>query len=95
MIEVVKNEKGYMTAVVEWVLCDEYGRLALGGKYLIVSELIIHKELNGYKTLKQFARTILKKAPLAEQCLFVREYKYKGREPRKYTREQFERLAEV
>jgi len=94
MIELIKD-KGNIVAVVEWLLFNEHCLLDNDGDFLVVCELEINKELNGYKILKEFARIILIKAPSAKRCFFVREYKYKGRKPREYTRKQFERFAEV
>ena len=95
MIEYVKNNDGYVTAFIEWMTFNEYMEVKDDGPYLVVIELFIHDTLHGYKVLKDFVRIILDKAPNAQSCSFVREYKYKGRKPRTYTRKQFEKLVEV
>lgn len=92
MIELIKNNAGYIEAVIEWLLFNEHCLLDNNGEFLVVCELEISKGLNGYKILKEFSKIILEKAPSAKRCFFVREYKYKGRKPREYTREQFEQF---
>ena len=95
MIEYLCNNEKYITAFVEWILVNENLEVDDNGTHMAIVELFIHPELNGYQTLKHFVREILQKAPTAQTCTFVREYKYKGKQPRTYTRKQFERFAEV
>lgn len=80
-------------AVIEWNTFGPDGVLDDDGYFLYIGEMYIHDSLDGVKTIKQFIRTILDKAPQAEVGFFVREYKYQGRLPRQYKRKQFERLV--
>ena len=93
MIECIRDDKGNITAVIEYLIFNNLGQLTEEGDTVFIGELEINPEHRGKKVIRHFIKTILNKYPNAKKCLFFRRYKYPSRDYRMYTREQFELLT--
>lgn len=93
MIECVRDDKGNITAVIEYLLFNKQGQLTEEGETVFIGEMEINPEHRGKKIIRRFIKTILTKYPKAERCIFFRRYKYPNRDYKTYTRQQFELLT--
>lgn len=92
MIEILHGEKGELKAVCEFYIVDAKGNFAPKGEYAWINECEIAPQFRGNGILKSFAKIIMEKNPQARFGYFHRQYKYKGRAPRIYTRERWKKL---
>ena len=88
MIEVLKDDKGDIVAVCEWLLFNEDKFLDDKGTLVCISELEINKAYRGNGVIKKFIRNIQAKCPTAQRMFFWRENKYPARPFRVYSRKQ-------
>lgn len=93
MIECIRDVNGDITAVCEWLLMNEDAKIDDNGRFVYIGEIEINKKHQNNGIIKEFIKRISEKCPKAEKVFFVREYKYPGRKPRIYTREQILRRA--
>ena len=93
MLEVIKDKNGCIESMIAYQLFDDDYNMTEDGKHIGITELFIHDRLDGVGIMKHYIRVISRLLPDTTDIFFVREFKYKGREARRYTREQLERLA--
>ena len=91
MIEIIRYSDGKIMAVCEWWLLNDSGQMDPSGKLLWVNELEIVSEARGNGVLRKIILLIHDKVPDDIKVAFVREYKYKGRKPRVWNKEQITR----
>lgn len=84
MIEVIRDDKGDITAVCEWLLFDNDGRLNENGETVFVGELEINESHRGNGVLKHFIKRGIELNPKAKKIFWFREKKYPGRGMRVY-----------
>jgi len=92
MLEIIRDNNNDMVAVCELLLIDDDGRIDDKGNIVLIVTVEINHAYRGKDILKRFIKIILEKNPQAQKCYWIRDYKYKGRKPREYSREQFEKL---
>ena len=91
MIECI-YENGSIIAVAEWMMFDEKGAYDEDGENMVIFELEIAPKWRSRNLIKEIVSLLLRKAPKAETCTWVREKKYPYRGYRTYNRNSFERL---
>lgn len=91
MIECLRDKDGNITAVCEWLLFNNEGKLDEKGETLFVGEFEINPIHRGNGVIKYFIKRGLELAPEAKRWMWFREYKYKGRGPRTYSIETLKR----
>lgn len=92
MLEVIRGKDGVIKGVCEFVVMNDEGEMAVDGTWMFIGDLEVAPEYRSNGVIKQIIRNILDRCPNAQKCGWVREYKYKGRPMRTYTRKQFEKL---
>jgi len=95
MLEVIKDEHGCLESMIAYQLFDDDYNMTPDGKHIGITELFIHDRLDGVAILQHYVRAISIKESQTTDIFFIREFKYKGREARRYTREQCERMAKM
>ena len=88
MIECLKNDRGDIIAVCEWLLFNKEGQLDDEGNVILIAELEVNKSHRFNGTIRYFIKKISEKCPTAEKMFFFREFKYPGRKHKVYSREQ-------
>ena len=92
MVTTVKNDDGYVVALLEWRQVGQSGFDKLYGEYVFINDLWIHPSKRGDKSImKKLGLIIMQKSVGANYCYFTRK-KYGGRMSKIYTRQHFERL---
>jgi membrane-associated HD superfamily phosphohydrolase len=61
---------------------------------MFIGEFEINPEHRGTGVVQYFIKTLYHKNPQAKRLVFLREYKYPGRDARTYTREQVAKRLE-
>lgn len=91
MIEVLRDSGGNIQAVCEWNILDDEGKMNADGRFLLIGELEINKELRGKGLLKKMIRKLRDElgGGRIERVGFVRGYKYPSRKPSVYSAERF------
>ena len=92
MLEIIRDDKGDIKAVCDYLIINNENRIDKDGQTLIIEEIEINSAFRNNGVLKIIIKTLLEKYPKLETCKFVREYKYPGRLLRTYKRKQFETL---
>jgi hypothetical protein len=90
MIEVLRDSSGNITAVCEWNVLDERGIMNPDGRFLLIGELEINKDLRGKGLIVQMIKKLrdgLKGR--VDRVAFVRGYKYPDRKPSVYAASRF------
>ena len=85
MIDCIRDPKGNITAVVEWLLFNEQGKLDENGKTMFIGELEINPEHRGNGVIKHFIRTLYEGNKHVLRVFWWRKTKYPEREHRMYT----------
>lgn len=91
MLEIIRDSDENILAVCEWDILNETGRFDCNGKFLLISEIEINKNLRG----KGFLRKIITRLVSSlgggniERVGFVRGKKYPSREMRIYPARRF------
>jgi hypothetical protein len=92
MIECIRDEKGNITAVCEWLLFNEKGLIDEKGETIFIGELEVNPEHRRNGCIGRFIKSIVfTKAAHAKRIFWFREYKYPDRGPRFYNVEQLKR----
>ena len=80
MIEVIRNPKGDIIAVCEWLLFNEKGLLDDKGTFIMIAELEINKECRGNGVMKKMIKAIHVRSLGANKVFFWRKIKYPTRD---------------
>ena len=92
MLEIIRDDKGNIKAVCDYLIINKQNRIDKEGSNFIIEEVEINPEYRNNGILRKFIKIMLIKYPKIEIFYFVRGYKYPGRAMRIYTRKQFETL---
>lgn len=92
MLEVIRDENNDLTAVCEYLIFDNQGKLTEEGNVLFVGELEINPKHRGKGLIRYFIKRLMLKYPQLERCLFFRKNKYPKRDCRTWTRDKLELL---
>jgi hypothetical protein len=93
MIEVVRNDKGDITAICEYLIFNNLGGLDEEGNKIFIGDVEINPEHQRKSILRHFIKVLLVKYPKLEQCYFYRKKKYPYRDYRTWTRAKLELLT--
>lgn len=91
MIEVIHDDVGGIKAVCDYIVTKD-NILDENGDTMFICDMEIVPAYRGNGMVRTVIRNILAKRPNLKTCSWFREYKYKGRPLKTYTREQFEKL---
>lgn len=93
MLEILKNKDGFIIAVIEFHICNDRKLIDENGALIFINHIEVVDNINCPATIKLVIKIMLNKYKNLKTCYFYREYKYRDRSIRKYTRKQFERLV--
>lgn len=91
MIECIRDDKGNITAVCEWLLFNTEGRIDEKGETIFIGELEINPEHRHNGCIQHFIRRGIELNPQAKRIFWFRERKYPGRGYRIYNVETIKR----
>ena len=91
MIEVLRDSNENICAVCEWNIIGDDGRICDDGRYLLIGDVEINKDLRGKGLLKKmiFRLRDMLGGRNIERVVFVRGYKYPYRKPSVYSAKRF------
>ena len=89
MISTLKNPGNYVTAYMEWHVCNKLGIPIKDGEYCNVRDLWVHEAYDGKKAISEFI-TILDEHPSTHNVKWIYWYrtKYNDRPSRLFRREK-------
>ena len=93
MIECLRDDAGRITAVCEWLLFNDEGRLDENGKTVFIGELEINPEHRGNGVFKKMLERLSVNNPGATRVFWLREHKYPGRKPKIYDANKFRNMG--
>lgn len=82
MLEIKRDDKGNILAVLEWHRVNDNIEITPYGKGIYLKWFEVNPSERNNGVIKYFIKTIIKKNPQAEWCYF-KDWKY-GKRPRKF-----------
>jgi len=93
MIEVIRDDKGNLKAVVEYYIVNQDGSMNDKGIYCWINECEISPQYRNNGCIGKFVNIITKKYPQLKAGYYHRLGKYPNRLPKMFTRNQWLRLT--
>lgn len=72
MLEIIRDEKGNIQAVLEWNLLNKQGQMDKEGKYIWINKCEVNPDARSNGIIKKFIRIVTDKVPWFEMGYYKR-----------------------